>query len=482
MDNNDPCEFFKDLDNCYNFIKENGVKPNNDKTGTNCFSLWDVYKSFLSRFNPREQTLENGNNVIWQYDINKDNLFTEIGRLFDTTTFNLFVESNNITKISISGLDLSYISMKFIFDFLKQDNKIITIHLTYNLLNEHESIQALTEIIDHNVLKELDVEDCHINTEGAIRLFKSLESNTSIKLFNIHNNPEIGQDGINVCGRMLSKNTTLTNLYMKYICHDDPNEIDICSITDALCSCNSSLEVLSMSFRRLSEQSFDGIGRMLAVNKRLLEFSITVSNFTSDNFMKAANGLASNRTLTVLRLWGNCLGNKGVKELCRAINGNHVIKYINLYGNSISDEGAIELANTIPSTRLDILLLWENDIGRDGAKALFQCACKLERPMDVILHNNNRLHYDDLVGVTERCFLPIALHKRLDWYPRTHGICSSIRGQLGDTNPKFKDVLDVEMDHKFDQSITDMLCIFENIMKMKRMEKNKKIELNELFK
>lgn len=476
MDINDPYEFFKDINHCYKFIKENGVKSNNDKTGTNFFSLWDVYTSFLSRFNPREQPLENGNNVIWQYDINKDKLFTEIGRLFDPTAFNLFVESNNITKIMLRDLNLSYISMKFIFDFLKQDNKITTVHLTSNLLNEHESIQALTEIIDHNVLKELDVEYCHINTEGVIRLFKSLESNTSIKLFNIRNNPEIGQDGINTCGKMLSKNSTLTNLYIGCTYVVDPIDIDIYSITDVLCSCNSSLKSLSISFRRLSEQSFDGIGRMLTVNKSLLQFSTTVK-FTNNQFMKVMDGFASNRTLTVLRLWGNCLGNKGVKELCRAITGNHVIKYINLYGNSISDEGAIELANTIPSTRLDKLLLWQNDIGRDGAKALFQCACKLERPMDVILHNNNRLH-NDLVSVTQRCFLHIALHKRLDWYPRTHGICSSIRGKLGDASPKFKDVLDVEMDHKFNQAITDMLCIFEIIMKKKRMEKNKKIELN----
>lgn len=472
MDDNDPCEFFKDLKNWYIFIKENGVKPNNDETGTNCFSIWDVYTSFRKRFATREQPLWSENIVMCGYDIDIVNLFTEIGRLFDPSTFNRFVESNNITKISTRGLNLPYISMKFIFDFLKQDNKITTFDLSTNrLLNEHESIQALTEIIDHNVLKELDVEYCGINIESAIRLFKSLESNTSIKLFDICNNSEIGQDGVNVCGTMLSKNFTLKHLYMKHICNDDINVIDMHDIADALCSCNSGLESLSMAFHRLSENSFDSIERMLAINKRLLDFTITISNFNSDNFTKVMNGLASNRTLKVLRLYNNNLINKEIKQLCRAITGNHVIKHIDLSVNSISDEGAIDLANTIPSTRLCGLFLSRNNIGPEGAKALFQCACKLERPMNVTLHENDRLYNNNLVGVTELCFLPISLHKRIDWYPRTHGICSFVRGQIRDSNPKLKDVLDVEMDDKFQQSITDMLCIFESIMEMKRMKK-----------
>ncbi|KAM4697737.1 NLR family CARD domain-containing protein 3 [Rhinophrynus dorsalis] len=81
--------------------------------------------------------------------------------------------------------------------------------------------------------------------------------------------------------------------------------------------------------------------------------------------------LMVNRTLTALDLHGNCIGPGGAMALAEALQNNKVLLCLNLQNNQIKSEGAAYLAQSLLVNRkLKSLNIQKNNIGAEGVEKL----------------------------------------------------------------------------------------------------------------
>lgn len=85
--------------------------------------------------------------------------------------------------------------------------------------------------------------------------------------------------------------------------------------------------------------------------------------------------LKYNTSLMELDLGNNHIGDDGAKYLALALEENCTLKMLNLENNNIGSDGVVALANALEHSNdsLQWLVLTENPIGDEGAKALLRC-------------------------------------------------------------------------------------------------------------
>ena len=128
-----------------------------------------------------------------------------------------------------------------------------------------DSCTSLASLLKHRTcqLKELDISDCSINSDGAVQLAAALSENKSVVEVNIGGNKDIGDVGTGAFGDMLRKNTVLREL-----------DLSRCGITSQGCDqlaggvrANSTLQVLDLSDNPIEEK---GVNLMLTSLQTLM--------------------------------------------------------------------------------------------------------------------------------------------------------------------------------------------------------------------
>ena len=78
------------------------------------------------------------------------------------------------------------------------------------------NVDSLASVLkDHSkcTLTELNLQDCHISSEGAVKLAAALCKNSTLKHLNLNRNP-IGVEGASLMSDMLQHNTSLEVLWL----------------------------------------------------------------------------------------------------------------------------------------------------------------------------------------------------------------------------------------------------------------------------
>ena len=110
------------------------------------------------------------------------------------------------------------------------------------------NVDSLASVLkDHSkcTLKELELEDCHISSEGAVKLVAALCKNTTLEHLDLTHNP-IGEhvEGVTAVAKMLVENKTLTWLDLED-CHiSSKGAVELAA---ALCK-NSTLKTCQAKF------------------------------------------------------------------------------------------------------------------------------------------------------------------------------------------------------------------------------------------
>ena len=92
---------------------------------------------------------------------------------------------------------------------------------------------------------------------------------------------------------------------------------------------------------------------------------------TSEGAVQLSAGLAVNKSLTRLGLFGNPIGDIGAASIGDAIKSNAVLEYLKISGCEITSEGAVQLsAGLAVNKSLTKLKLWRNPIGDIGAASI----------------------------------------------------------------------------------------------------------------
>ena len=88
-------------------------------------------------------------------------------------------------------------------------------HLTLNNNPIGEHVTAASKMLAENkTLRELDLRYCHISSEGAVELAAALWKNSTLKHLDLDHNP-IGVEGASSMSDMLQHNTSLEELYLR---------------------------------------------------------------------------------------------------------------------------------------------------------------------------------------------------------------------------------------------------------------------------
>ena len=225
---------------------------------------------------------------------------TEIGEPDCEVLCELLKSSHSFQFLIISNNNLSSASVASIITGLSHNSS-----LTYLVIsNSHFSmanVDSLASVLkDHSkcTLTELELADCHISSEGAVKLAAALCKNTTLKHLNLSCNP-IGEDveGVTGVARMLAENKTLTKLKLQE-CHiSSKGAVELAA---ALCK-NSTLKYLYLDHNPIGVEGASSMSDMLQNNTSLEELYLRDDSVGEEGVHQLINSLKHNQTLW--QLW-----------------------------------------------------------------------------------------------------------------------------------------------------------------------------------
>ena len=182
---------------------------------------------------------------LWLYD-------TGIGEPDCEALCELLKSSHSLQDLYIQWNNLSSESVASIITGLSHNSSLTTL----NISNSHFSmanVDSLASVLkDHSkcTLTGLDLQDCHISSEGAVKLAAALCKNSTLKCLYLNHNP-IGVEGASSMSDMLQHNTSLEELWL---CDDSVGEEGVHQLINSL-KHNQTLRQLWLPRKYKSETS-----------------------------------------------------------------------------------------------------------------------------------------------------------------------------------------------------------------------------------
>jgi NLR family CARD domain-containing protein 3 len=253
--------------------------------------------------------------------------------------------------------------------------------------------------LETNSIKDAKLTTHHFSIYQLASLTRALLNNTSLQRLRISDSPT---DNINLndnlaisLAHVLCLNTRLTYLHL---IRDHISPIGLNVLARALAS-NTSLRDLSVRGNIIQQINGEHFGQALEINTSLTRLNIDVEiPDADDEFIRhedigigdysvkhIAYGLASNTTLTSLRMQNNNIEINGAKYLCNRLAHNTSLTELDLNCNRIHEDGAIyfgrllETNTTLRSIDISCNNIGDGGsyiIGDGGAYSFFSSLCK----------------------------------------------------------------------------------------------------------
>ena len=226
---------------------------------------------------------------------------TEIGEPDCEALCELLKSSHSLQELDIRSNNLSSESVASIITGLSHNSSLTTLYI----LNSHFSmanVDSLASVLkDHSkcTLTWLDLQDCHISSEGAVELAAVLSKNTTLKHLDLSHNP-IGEhvEGATAVAKMLVENKTLTKLYLQD-CHiSSEGAVELAA---ALCK-NSTLKRLDLDHNPIGVEGASSMSDMLQHNTSLEVLYLRDDSVGEEGVHQLINSLKHDQTLRELGL------------------------------------------------------------------------------------------------------------------------------------------------------------------------------------
>ena len=260
----------------------------------------------------------------------------------------LLKSSHSLQCLDIAHNNLSSESVASIITVLSHNSSLTTLDIS----NSHFSmanVDSLASVLkDHSkcTLTGLYLEDCHISSEGAVELAAALCKNTTLIQLNLSHNP-IGEhvEGVTAVAKMLVENKTLTRLDLED-CHI--NSEGAVELAATLCK-NTTLDDLDLKHNPIGEhmEGATAVAEMLVENKTLTKLDLRDCHISSEGAVELAAALCKNTTLKRLYLNRNLIGVEGASSMSDMLQHNTSLKVLDLHDDSVGEEGVHQLINSL---------------------------------------------------------------------------------------------------------------------------------------
>jgi len=167
--------------------------------------------------------------------------------------------------------------------------------------------------------------------DGLDILYKVIGESTVLEALSLSNNNLTLSDG--KLADAIAKNTTLKELNLR---RNKINLKGIEQLADALKENNKTIVVLYLGDNNIGDEGAKCIADVLAVNKSLQDIDLSSNNINLEGAKYLADALKENDTLKELAIDKNNIGNGGAAKLAEALQFNHSIKTLELDFNNIS--------------------------------------------------------------------------------------------------------------------------------------------------
>ena len=212
----------------------------------------------------------------------------------------LLKSSHSLQYLHIVLNNLSSESVASIITGLSRNSSLTDLNISYTHFSM-ANVNSLASVLkDHSkcALTELELADCHISSEGAVKLSAALCKSTTLKHLNLTHN-SIGEhvEGVTAVAEMLVENKTLTVLDL-HDCHI--NSEGAVELAAALCK-NSTLKDLDMNHNPIGVEGASSMSDMLYHNTSLEVLWLSDDSVGEEGVHQLINSLKHNQTLR--HLW-----------------------------------------------------------------------------------------------------------------------------------------------------------------------------------
>ncbi|XP_067836490.1 NACHT, LRR and PYD domains-containing protein 3-like [Heptranchias perlo] len=197
-----------------------------------------------------------------------------------------------------------------------------------------------------DAIKHLDLGNCSIQCEGLQRLGPALHKCQVLRL----GRNKLGDSGVKLLSAALrNPDCKMQELELWYNGLTDSCTEDLSSALSA----NGSLTVLDLSNNKLGDSGVKLLSAALRNPDCKIQKLWLWGNGLTDSCTEAlASALSANRSLTVLNLSNNKLGDSGVNLLSAALrNSDCKIQEMRLYGNDLTDSCTEDLVSALSTNR-----------------------------------------------------------------------------------------------------------------------------------
>ncbi|KAJ3268515.1 hypothetical protein HDV01_002693 [Terramyces sp. JEL0728] len=115
----------------------------------------------------------------------------------------------------------------------------------------------------------------------------------------------------------------------------------------------------------------------------------TYRNLDQQDAIELASALKTNKSLKILNLNGNRIGDAGVEAIIDSLNENKTIKQLNFGSNGLTDKSIVKISEFLSTnTSVISICLFQNEIGNEGALALANMLTKNKTVVSLYLYLN----------------------------------------------------------------------------------------------
>jgi len=212
---------------------------------------------------------------------------------------------------------------------------------------------------------------CLPERSSAFRRFaRLLKNNTTLLSLRIMENCTLSEADFLALAQVLSENTTLTELVLRYNHIGNVGCRTICEgIRDNQRTC---LITLDLESNGIGGKGAAAIGRLLESNKSLLHLSLSRNKIGDRGITYLTNALQS-RQLQTLRLLGCDLHDRGALRIAELLKNTSSLCTLDLSFNLFTNEGAASLSDAMIKNRsLKDLMLSYNSFGKRGIEKVIE--------------------------------------------------------------------------------------------------------------
>ena len=273
------------------------------------------------------------------------------------------------THLYIFNCNINNTTAALLTEGLKYNIGLNVLKLVANSIGDEGAVAIADSIKCCSSLHWLDLSLNRIGDEGAAALVSSLDSRSNFKLHLFGN---CISDSIiaRVCS--MNNRELLQTLDICTNCIGDVGLACIDSLMKEWTPPLSTVKTLHTLYLQSCNNSPDGIKSVAKILSRftsLQSVSLIDMNICDEGVRLLSDSLQW-CCISVLILSQNKIGDDGARAIAHALRGCEVLSVLDLSGNGIQDAGTEALSEALSSCKLQRLTLASNCIGDDGARAI----------------------------------------------------------------------------------------------------------------